>query len=151
VTSVLGHVAFPGFGPYCAAKSGLGALTDALRMETDRVDVVAVEPSWVDTGFAPAARERLATRERSESRADTYAVLEGAVLDGGPLAVSPERVARTVHRAVRAADPNARYRVGRLARAIAATRHLPAPVADRLCWAAGRAGVALDRWLPERD
>ncbi|MFB6202339.1 MAG: SDR family NAD(P)-dependent oxidoreductase [Halorhabdus sp.] len=146
VTSVLGRVAFPGFGAYCAGKAGLEALTDALRTETGpAVDVVAVQPSWVDTGFAPTARERLADRERTGVNDATYRVLAGWALDGGPLAVAPERVAETVHRAATADDPQARYPVGRLARTIRAARHLPAPVADPLRWAVGRASAALAR------
>ena len=48
----------PLFGPYCASKSALAALTDALRMELEssRLPVCLVEPGVVDTPMHDKAR-----------------------------------------------------------------------------------------------
>jgi len=156
VSSVVARSSFLGLGAYSAAKFGLRGLTDALRTETDAVGVAAVEPAWVSTDFAAAARERLPDAdERSAEYAETYAVLErGIGLGSDRFAVTPERVAETVLRAATDADPKARYPVGPVARFVAAARYFPDPVEDRLKLLVGRLSVEVDRlsgWLSGRD
>ena len=148
VTSVLARTAFPEPGTYSSAKFALVGLTDALRLEVgEGVDVVAVEPAWVRTGFEAAAMERLASIERSDAYREVYDLFErGPALDGGPLAVPPRRVAETVVRAATVADPKSRYPVGRIARAIVLSRFLPDRVRDAACWSLARAGVALRKY-----
>ncbi|MFW6376523.1 MAG: SDR family oxidoreductase [archaeon] len=132
VSSVLGRSAYPGLGAYCSAKFALEGLTDALRLEVgDEIDVVAVEPAWVDTGFDETARAELERVDRSPAYREVYDLYgEDSVLDGGRLAVSPERVGRTIVRAATADDPPARYPVGWIARLIGAARCLPDPIED---------------------
>ncbi|MFQ3294127.1 MAG: NAD(P)-dependent dehydrogenase (short-subunit alcohol dehydrogenase family) [Natrialbaceae archaeon] len=132
VSSVLGRTAFPGLGAYCSAKFALGGLTDALRQEVgDAVDVVAVEPAWVDTDFARTAREQLGRVDKTPAYCDVYSLYgEGSVLKGGRLAVPPDRVARTIMTAATATDPPARYHVGWVAKVIAATAWLPDSIQD---------------------
>lgn len=132
VSSVLGRSAYPGLGAYCSAKFALEGLTDALRLEVgDAVDVVAVEPAWVDTDFDETARAELERVDRSPEYRDVYDLYAAnSVLQGGRLAVTPDRVARTIVRAATADDPRARYPVGWTARLIAATRCLPDPIQD---------------------
>ncbi|HKL29852.1 MAG TPA: SDR family NAD(P)-dependent oxidoreductase, partial [Natrialbaceae archaeon] len=132
VSSVLGRSAYPGLGAYCSAKFALEGLTDALRLEVgDAVDVVAVEPAWVDTGFDETARAELEQVDRSPAYREVYDLYgEDSVLDGGRLAVSPGQVARTIARAATAEGPRARYPVGWTARMIAATRCLPDSLQD---------------------
>lgn len=147
VTSVLGRTVVPGCGLYCAAKYAAEGLTDALRMELDAtgVDVVAVEPAWVDTDFDGAASDRLADLERTDAYADVYEPYDAdrSVLDGGPLAVAPERVGETVLRAAEADQPPARLPVGRAAQALVAARYLPEALQDRVKLAVGRVAAAL--------
>jgi NAD(P)-dependent dehydrogenase (short-subunit alcohol dehydrogenase family) len=133
VTSVLGRVAFPGAGAYCAGKFAAAALGDALRMELDDVDVVLVEPAWVDTEFADRADPDAGAGDRSERYEWVYRGYEdGGPLAGGPLSVPPERVAETIHRAAESSDPDSRYPVGWQARMVLAGRYLPDSVADRI-------------------
>jgi NAD(P)-dependent dehydrogenase (short-subunit alcohol dehydrogenase family) len=148
VSSVLGRAAFPGLGTYSSAKFALEGLTDALRLEVaPAVDVVAVEPAWVRTGFEARARDRLEDVETTAEYADVYDLFDpGPALDGGPLAVSPERVAETILRAATVSDPKTRYPVGRVARVIVASRFLPDRLRDRSIWWLAKAGVRLRRW-----
>jgi NAD(P)-dependent dehydrogenase (short-subunit alcohol dehydrogenase family) len=146
VSSVLGRSAYPGLGTYCSAKFALEGMTDALRLEVvDDVDVVAVEPAWVDTDFAETARARFDRVDRSAVYEDVYDRYgENSVLEGGSLAVSPERVARTIVGAATTAAPSARYPVGWVARAIVATRCLPDPIED---WGRRRLAPLIARYL----
>jgi NAD(P)-dependent dehydrogenase (short-subunit alcohol dehydrogenase family) len=147
VTSVLGRTVVPGSGLYCAAKHAAEGLSDALRMELDAtgVDVVAVEPAWVDTDFDGTAGDRLDDLERTDAYADIYEPYDAgtSVLDGGPLAVAPERVGETVLRAAEADQPPARLPVGAAAQALAASRYLPDPLQDRVKLTVGRLYSAL--------
>lgn len=150
VSSVMGLLASPGLGAYAAGKAAVESLHDALRVELrgTGVDVCLVEPAWVDTDFADAARRRLASRERTPAYARTYAAIdEGWILDGNPLAVGPERVAAAVVRAAEADDPRARYPVGRFARFVRWANWLPAPVIDAIQAGYERATAAVGRWL----
>lgn len=156
VSSVLGLAAYHGLGSYAAGKAALEALSDALRLELREtaIDVVLVEPPWVETSFADVARADLASRERRDEYASTYAALDdGWALDGGPLALSPERVAETIVAAATDPSPRARYPVGIVARFIRWTAWLPAAVLDPLRrafgWTTtriGRLGARLRRW-----
>lgn len=150
VSSVMGLVASPGLGVYAAGKAAVESLHDALRVElrTSGVDVSLVEPAWVETDFADAARERMDGRERTPAYARTYAAIDdGWILDGNPLAVGPERVAAAVVRAAEAGDPKARYPVGSFARFVRWTTWLPAPVVDAIQAGYERATAAVGRWL----
>ncbi|WP_134671525.1 SDR family NAD(P)-dependent oxidoreductase [Halorussus marinus] len=156
VSSVVSRSAFPGLGAYSAAKFGLRGLTDALRMETDAVGVAAVEPAWVSSDFAAAARDRLPDPDdRTAEYAGTYAVLERGVGVGSErFAVTPERVAAEILRAATDADPRARYPVGPIARFVASARYFPDPIEDRLKLLFGRLSVGigrLARWLSGRE
>lgn len=146
VSSVLGRSAYPGLGAYCSAKFALEGLTDALRLEVgDAVDVVAVEPAWVDTGFDETARAELDRIDPSPAYREVYDLYgEDSVLRGGRLGVSPERVARTIVRAASATDPSTRYPVGWAARLIVAASCLPDPIED---WGRRRLAPAIARYL----
>ncbi|WP_435180793.1 SDR family oxidoreductase [Halorussus sp. AFM4] len=148
VTSVLGRAAFPGLGTYGSAKFALEGLTDALRLEAGSdVDVIAVEPAWVRTGFEERAMDRSAGVEAAPAHAEVYDLFErGPALDGGPLAVPPERVAEAILRAATVPDPKPRYPVGPVARTIALSRFLPDRLRDTATWRLAKAGVTLRRW-----
>lgn len=132
VTSSLWRTVFPGTGHYAAAKAAAARTTEALRIECldTPVSATTVEPAWVDTPFESRATDRLPT-ERRAAFARTYRYLaDGRMLDGGPAAVSPARVARTVYRAATAARPRSVYPVGCPAVALWLAGLLPVAVAD---------------------
>lgn len=138
VTSVLGRASFPGAGVYCSAKFAMEGLMDALRMELPPgIEATMVEPAWVDTEFAQSASERLAGYDRSPGYERVYDLYDKDVLSGGPFAVTADRVARTITKAVEADSPRARYPVGLAAWGLSATRHLPDRVQDWLRWTVG--------------
>ena len=147
VTSLLGRVTFPGLGVYGSAKFALEGLTDALRMETaPEIDVVAVEPGWVRTGFDDEARKQFADIDASPEYADVYELHEeGPFLDGGPLAVEPEAVADEILHAATATNPKSRYPVG-VARWLVLLRFLPDSLQDKGRWAIGKLGTELRRF-----
>lgn len=144
VTSLLGRVTFPGLGVYGSAKFALEGLTDALRMETGpNIDVVAVEPGWVRTGFDEATRDQFDDIDASPEYDDVYELHEeGPFLDGGPLAVEPERVAEEILRAATESDPKSRYPVG-VARWLVLLRFLPDSLQDKGRLTIGKVGTAL--------
>ena len=85
VSSVVGRRAIPKVGAYCATKSALNALTDALRVEVAArgISVTSVYPGTTSTSFRENSR-----RTKSEKRGLR------------PKGVTPEKVARKLVDAV---------------------------------------------------
>jgi NAD(P)-dependent dehydrogenase (short-subunit alcohol dehydrogenase family) len=142
--SMGGRFTFPGGGFYHATKHAVEALTDALRLEVSSfgVRVVLIEPGPVQTAFGDTAVSSLTEEPGADGAADgPYAQFNhelaarfAAAYDGrsGPLAVSPEDVARVVVRAVSSPHPRPRYAVGAIAKGmITARRITPDVVWDR--------------------
>ncbi|MEZ3142556.1 SDR family NAD(P)-dependent oxidoreductase [Halobaculum sp. MBLA0143] len=139
VTSSLLRAVFPGTGHYAAAKAAAARTTEAVRIECldTPVSVTTVEPAWVDTPFERRAADRL-PEDRRAAFDRTYRFHEaGRMLDGGPAAVSPARVARTVYRAATADRPRSVYPVGLPAVALWLAGLVPVGLADQI-----RTGVA---------
>jgi NAD(P)-dependent dehydrogenase (short-subunit alcohol dehydrogenase family) len=124
ISSVGAHIAMPFGGVLGAAKSALGALTDALRLELRPfgVRVVTIEPGAINT---PALDKTLGD---VEGRIATLPA-EGAKRYGAmwrrfnrrayaqeQAGSPPEVVARAVLHALTAANPRPRYVVGKHAR-----------------------------------
>jgi len=137
VGSVGGKLTFPGGGAYHAAKHAVEALTDALRFEVQGfgVDVVLIQPGFIRTSFADAARREMAPAAPGDVYAVFNAAVERATLDvyekppwswfGG----DADDVARIIERALTARRPKTRYKVTPSARMLLATRAL---TTDRL-------------------
>src|SRR5207245_7208823 len=114
VGSMGGRLTFPGGGHYHATKHALEALSDALRFEVGGfgIDVILLEPGLITTEFGSTAAASMVHdgAEPARDGADPYAQFNaavGAVTEGaydGPmrrLGAGPERVARTIERALR--------------------------------------------------
>jgi NAD(P)-dependent dehydrogenase (short-subunit alcohol dehydrogenase family) len=109
VGSMGGRLTFPGGGYYHATKHALEALSDALRFEVQGfgIDVILLEPGLITTEFGNAAAASMA--HNTSAGADPYERFNatvGAVTQGaydGPmrrLGAGPEKVARTIERAL---------------------------------------------------
>ena len=112
ISSVVGRLALPFFGPYNSTKHALEALSDAMRNELKPfgVDVVIIEPGAINTGFSEVERKSL---EAYAAQASPYAEQIKKVLafqkDLHPNAAKPDVAARAIVRAVEARRPRARY------------------------------------------
>lgn len=112
VTSVGGLVTASGFGPYCAAKHALEAVSEALAAEVAPlgIRVLIVEPGAFRTGLFGAAF-------RSMPPLDAYAPTVGgtrayAESEAGKQPGDPAKAARAIVDAVAAGAPNLRLPLG---------------------------------------
>jgi NAD(P)-dependent dehydrogenase (short-subunit alcohol dehydrogenase family) len=130
-SSVLGLVALPFRGAYCASKFALEALTDSLRLELagSGIRVSLIEPGPIDTRFRASAyrafkesvdparsphREAYQTTERRLSARSSPSLLSG----------SPEAVLKCVIHALESERPKIRYHVTAATSLLAALRRL---------------------------
>jgi NAD(P)-dependent dehydrogenase (short-subunit alcohol dehydrogenase family) len=141
VTSIGGLVTTPFFGPYCASKFGLEAITDSLRVELRPwgIDVIAIEPGSIATEIWSGGLKLFEEmRQRMPPRAfDLYEKAmrstAKASQETGARGIPPDRAAETIERALTTSRPRARYLVGRDAHLMAwSSRLLPDRVYDRI-------------------
>ncbi|HEV2974018.1 MAG TPA: SDR family NAD(P)-dependent oxidoreductase [Solirubrobacteraceae bacterium] len=126
VGSMGGRLSFPGGGHYHATKHALEAISDALRFELRGfgIDVILLEPGLITTEFGEAATASMAETQLADSArasdGDPYDVFNttvGAVTKGayeGPmrlLGAGPDRVAKTIERALKRKHPPARITI----------------------------------------
>jgi NAD(P)-dependent dehydrogenase (short-subunit alcohol dehydrogenase family) len=112
ITSVGGVVTAPGFGPYCAAKHALEAVSEALAAELAPygVRVLIVEPGAFRTRlFGSAFRAMPALPAYAETVGATRAYVEK---EAGTQAGDPAKAARAIIEAVDAGAPNLRLPLG---------------------------------------
>ncbi len=137
VSSMGGRLTFPGGGFYHATKHAVEAISDALRFEVRGfgIDVIVIEPGLIKTRFGETAADSI---DAAQSPDGPYAGFNDAVAKAttgayeGPLAKlggGPEKVARTIEKAISARRPRARYPVTASARLILAQRRL---MSDRM-------------------
>jgi len=138
-SSVLGLVAGPYRGAYCASKFAIEALSDALRLELrgSGISVSLIEPGPIRSRFLEAALANFrATVDLDASpHRDTYRLRLAAMEAGGKTTfkLEPEAVARKLVRAVESRRPKARYFVTTPTYLAAfAKRLLPTALLDRL-------------------
>jgi NAD(P)-dependent dehydrogenase (short-subunit alcohol dehydrogenase family) len=116
VGSMVGKFGEPFGAWYHAAKFAVEGLSDCLRMEAAPfgVRVIVIEPGTIRTEFSRIAEESL-MRASGETAYAPYARRHAKMLarnDASKIPSSPEGVARTIARAIRAARPRARYATG---------------------------------------
>jgi NAD(P)-dependent dehydrogenase (short-subunit alcohol dehydrogenase family) len=145
ITSIGGLMAFPMFGAYHAAKFGLEAVGDVFRRELRPwgIPVAVVEPGSIAT---PIWERGEAEVDAIAGRAgDGHRDLYGEAIDAyrdvarktGARGIPPERVAKTIERALSTRRPRTRYLVGADARGQALAK---AVLPDRLVdWLIARA------------
>ena len=141
ITSIGGLVATPFYGPYCASKFALEALSDCLRVELRPwgIETVAIEPGSIATEIWASGQDIFdEMRGRMDPAAlelygDATRALERISAETGARGIPAETVAHAIERAIVARRPRARYLVGRDARGMAAAKRLlPARVFDRI-------------------
>ncbi|GAA2053364.1 oxidoreductase [Catenulispora yoronensis] len=132
ISSILGRFSPPGGSLYHATKHALEAYSDSLRMEVAPfgVRVSLIEPATVRSSFFATAVMQFAgqpgpayQRFYDDLAAWAVAVHEGRTT-AGRLAVTPEKVAAAIERAVLSRRPRVRYPVGPLARGALSLRRL---------------------------
>ncbi len=141
-SSVLGILAAPYRGAYCASKFALEAISDVMRMELagTGIYVSKIEPGPINTRFidsSVAAAHRWIDIENSRHHARYKAMLE-ALANGGKqtFKLEPEAVAKKLVHAVENPRPRAHYYVTLPTyMAVVARRALPIKVID---WIAAR-------------
>lgn len=127
IGSMGGRITFPVGGYYHATKYAVEAISDALRNEVRSfgIDVVLIEPGLIRTRFEEGVLTSEATVAQENSPYAGLLAASVAATTGGysnRMAACPERVARTVLKAVESRRPRSRYVVTAAARAIIATR-----------------------------
>jgi NAD(P)-dependent dehydrogenase (short-subunit alcohol dehydrogenase family) len=137
-SSVLGLVAGPYRGAYCASKFAIEALADSLRLELRNtgIRVSLIEPGPIQSRFLQRALEnfRATIDIESSPHRETYRARLAAMEAGGKTTfkLPPEAVAAKLVHAVESAHPKARYYVT-IPTYFAATlkRTLPTALLDR--------------------
>uniref|UniRef100_A0A831ZTU2 SDR family NAD(P)-dependent oxidoreductase n=1 Tax=Desulfacinum infernum TaxID=35837 RepID=A0A831ZTU2_9BACT len=133
VGSMAGRVSLPFSGPYASSKAALAALTDALRRELAwwKIPVILLEigsvktPIW-DKAFASAEERARKMPPLAQSLYEKpLAAMNGYMHTLVRHAVRPEKVARTIVKALETPSPKTRYFVGHDAYLGLMTRLLP--------------------------
>jgi NAD(P)-dependent dehydrogenase (short-subunit alcohol dehydrogenase family) len=125
MSSMGGRITFPGGAFYHASKHALEAMTDALRFEVSGfgIRVILIEPGPVRSAFGETAIESLG----EDSGDPAYASLRESIRAGltstfsGPgseLSCTPEQVATVCLQALTDPQPEPRYIVGDMAKAL---------------------------------
>ncbi|ODA66115.1 D-beta-hydroxybutyrate dehydrogenase [Methyloligella halotolerans] len=114
-SSVLGFVAAPYRGAYCASKFALEALADTMRVELAEtgIRVVLIEPGPIHSRFVEhaLAAYRANIDIESSPHAETYKARIAAMEQGGSstFKLEPETVAAKLIKAVESPRPKPRY------------------------------------------
>ena len=118
VSSIGGLVASPFMSAYSASKFGVEALADSLRREVRPwgIDVIVIEPGSIATPIWERGAERFDARKPSREQTRLYGdqleAMRAGIIATGERGIPPERVARTIARAIGARRPKTRYLVG---------------------------------------
>ncbi|HJR18240.1 MAG TPA: oxidoreductase [Actinomycetota bacterium] len=120
ISSIGGKLVFPGGALYHGTKHAVEAISDAMRFEVRPfgVKVILVEPGTVLTPFGDTATSSISTggpyAAFKEGLADTVkGAYEGTM---AKMAISPDKVAKVIEKAIASSRPKARYAVGAPAR-----------------------------------
>jgi NAD(P)-dependent dehydrogenase (short-subunit alcohol dehydrogenase family) len=141
ISSKEGILAMPFVGPYCASKSALEALSDALRMELNywHIPVSIIEPGTIATEIISrsiaSAEEciRQLPQHANELYQSCFDKARSASAKIAESAIPVEKVTRTLLKALTAKNPKPRYTIGPDAAALALIKRLlPDSMIDKL-------------------
>ncbi len=112
ISSVGGRIAFPFLGAYAGSKYALEGLSDSLRRELIPfgIDVILIEPGSIKTAiWDKAEQENLSSRYADTPYGPLLARFERFFIAQGRAGAPPEKVARTIRRALESVHPKTRY------------------------------------------
>ena len=134
LSSIAGRFVTPGAGWYGASKFALEALSDALRLELHQfgIKVVIIEPGLIATRFETVASKSMAEAQRDLAWAPMMKKVQGNWVEGFKRASPADVVAATIHKALDARAPKARYRCGHRAQSAVIQRLLPTSLWDSI-------------------
>ncbi|MBO3462734.1 SDR family NAD(P)-dependent oxidoreductase [Aetokthonos hydrillicola Thurmond2011] len=141
IGSIIGKVAVPFLGSNCAAKFGMEALTDVLRMELRPwgISVSIIEPGYVATPIwdkvVSIGNETAANLPPYERNLYSGAIASAckSILKSSKAGIQADFVAKAVAHALTSKNPKTRYLVGRDAKLAAlVSKFLPDRVLDRV-------------------
>jgi NAD(P)-dependent dehydrogenase (short-subunit alcohol dehydrogenase family) len=120
IASIGGRIATPFLSPYNTSKFGVEALGESLRAELKPwdIDVTVVEPGSIDTDIWAKGADTAAEQIKGMSAAGRrlygrQLTRFGEVLtETADRGISPEKVAKVIHKAIRSDKPKHRYLVG---------------------------------------
>jgi NAD(P)-dependent dehydrogenase (short-subunit alcohol dehydrogenase family) len=124
LASIGGRIASPFMSPYNTSKFAVEALGESLRQELAPwgIDVAVVEPGSIDTPIWRKGAETIdeQTAKMSPAAKRLYGKqlvrMEEVLTETASRGISPEKVAKTIHDAIKSDKPKHRYLVGRDAR-----------------------------------
>ena len=99
---------------YAASKHAVEGMTYALRLEVKPfgINVILIEPGWINTGFEEVAVNTLKNSDDPECYDELNANFEKVVRNGYEGGAGPEVVAEAVLKTIESDNPKARYTVG---------------------------------------
>lgn len=120
VTSLWGRAAGPLLGAYCSSKHAIEALADVARRETvgQDVHIVVAQPGVVLTDMYTKQADEIKTKiaELGDAERSLYANLYRRYLklveSGGRAAITADKAAENIEKAIFAARPRRRYQFG---------------------------------------
>jgi NAD(P)-dependent dehydrogenase (short-subunit alcohol dehydrogenase family) len=134
VSSVAGWFPLPAKAAYNASKFALRGLTETLQAELEQfgIDVVLVEPEFVNTGFHETADSYLVGIDQTADYADLYEQVIEYEHENAASGIAPDTVAERIVTAATSDSPKERYLVGPKARLITLASLLPVGLRTKL-------------------
>lgn len=113
ISSVLGRMAVPFVGAYCASKFGLEGFSDTLRRELMLfgIDVILLEPGAVVTPIWDKAEGKVVARFAGTPYDRSLARFADTALKSGRAGFPAEKVAKLIERILLAKRPRPRYAI----------------------------------------
>jgi NAD(P)-dependent dehydrogenase (short-subunit alcohol dehydrogenase family) len=121
IASIGGRIASPFMSPYNTSKFAIEALGESLRQELAPwdINVVVIEPGSIDTPIwekgAQTIDEQMAKLTPAAKRLYSKQLrrMDEVLRETASRGIAPEKVASTIHTAIRSEKPKHRYLVGR--------------------------------------
>jgi NAD(P)-dependent dehydrogenase (short-subunit alcohol dehydrogenase family) len=121
IASIGGRIASPFMSPYNTSKFAIEALGESLRQELEPwgIDVAVIEPGSIDTPIwekgAQTIEEQTAKLTPTARRLYSKQLkrMDEVLTETASRGISPEKVAKVIHEAIRSKKPKHRYLVGR--------------------------------------